>query len=259
MLNRAERVLVAGAGGFIGGHLVRYLAAQGFAAIRAVDVVPVARWLQPAPQAECAELDLRDRAAAAAAVAGCAAVVNLAAQTGGMGFVSQHGAAAMLSATVSAQLLEAARDAGVSRYFYASCAGVYAANRQQAADACGVPEQDAYPAMPPDGGWAALYSERLAQQFEADFGLPVRIARLHSVYGPHCSWAGGRERAPAALCRKVAEAILAGADEIEIWGDGNQTRSYPARRRLRPRHPADPRRGYRAAVQSRQRGAGVGE
>ncbi len=227
MLNRAERVLVAGAGGFIGGHLVRYLAAQEFSVIRAVDVVPVARWLQPAPQAECAELDLRDRAAAADAVAGCAAVVNLAAQTGGMAFGSQHGAAAMVSATISAQLLEAARDAGVSRYFYASCAGVYPADRQQAADARGVPEQDVYPAMPPDAaGWAGLFSERLAQQFAADFGLTVRIARLHSVYGPHCVWEGGRERAPAALCRKVAEAILAGADEIEIWGDGNQTRSF---------------------------------
>jgi GDP-D-mannose 3', 5'-epimerase len=227
VLNRAERVLVAGAGGFIGGHLVRYLAAQGFAEIRAVDILPVARWSQPAPAAECVELDLRDRAAAAAAVAGCAAVVNLAAETGGMGFVSQHGAAAMLSAAISAQLLEAARDAGVARYFFASCAGVYPAGLQQLADAPGVPEQDVYPAMPPDGsGWAALFSERLAQQFEADFGLTVRIARLHSVYGPHCAWEGGRERAPAALCRKIAEAILAGADEIEIWGDGNQTRSF---------------------------------
>ena len=227
MLHRAERVLVAGAGGFIGGHLVRYLTVQGFTAIRAADVVPVARWRQVEPQAECLELDLRDRAAAARAVAGCGAVLNLAADTGGMGFTSRHGAAGMLSAGIGTALLAAAAEAGVSRYFYASSAGVYPAGLQQSADSPGLPERDAYPAMPGAGhGWADLFSERLAMQFQADFGLTARIARLHNVYGPKCAWEGGRERAPAALSRKVAEAILAGADEIEIWGDGNQTRTF---------------------------------
>lgn len=227
VLDRAERVLVAGAGGFIGGHLVRYLAAEGFTAIRAVDVVPLGQWLQAQPQADCAELDLRDRAAAAVAVSGCGSIVNLAAETGGIGFSSRHGAARMLSAVISAALLEAARDAGVTRYLYASSAGVYPADRQRSADSPGLPEQDAYPAMPGDGyGWAELFSERLALQFQAEFGLTARIARLHNVYGPHCAWDDGRERAPAALSRKVAQAIRAGADEIEIWGDGDQTRSF---------------------------------
>lgn len=213
VLNRDERVLVTGAGGFIGGHLVGHLAAQGFAAIRAVDIKPVAQWLQVHPRAECAVLDLRERAAARDAVDGCGYVLNLAAETGGTGFSSKHAAAGMLSAVITAVLLEAARQAGVVRYFQASSAGL--------------PERDGYPAMPGEShGWAELFGERLALQYQADHGLAVRIARYHNVYGPHCLWDGGRERAPAALSRKVAEAILAGADEVEIWGDGNQTRSF---------------------------------
>lgn len=227
MLDRDERVLVAGAGGFIGGHLVGYLAEQGFAAIRAVDSKPLGRWLQVHPQAECAVIDLRERAAAREAADGCGYVLNLAAETGGMGFSSRHAAAGMLSAVISAVLLEAAREAGVARFFQASSAGVYPAGLQQSADSAGLPEQDAYPAMPGEGhGWAELFGERLALQYQADHGMTVRIARYHNVYGPYCQWDGGRERAPAALSRKVAEAILAGADEIEIWGDGNQTRSF---------------------------------
>jgi GDP-D-mannose 3', 5'-epimerase len=203
VLNRDQRVLVAGAGGFIGGHLVRYLAAQGFAAIRAVDSKPMRHWLQVHPQAECAVLDLRERAAARVAADGCGYVANLAAETGGMGFSSRNAAAGLVSAEISAALLEAARDAGVARYFQASSAG------------------------PADShGWAELFGERLALQCQAEYGLTVRIARYHNVYGPHCQWDGGRERAPAALSRKIAEAILAGADELEIWGDGNQTRSF---------------------------------
>jgi GDP-D-mannose 3', 5'-epimerase len=227
MLNRDERVLVTGAGGFVGGHLVRYLAAQGFTAIRAVDVKPVPHWLQVHPRAECVVADLRKQSAASAAVDGCGYVVNLAAETGGMGFSSRNAAAGMLSAVISAALLEAAREAGVERYFQASSAGVYPADLQQSADSAGLPERDAYPAMPGEShGWAELFGERLALQYQADHGLTVRIARYHNVYGPCCQWDGGRERAPAALSRKIAEAILAGADEIEIWGDGNQTRSF---------------------------------
>ena len=227
VLDTDERVLVAGAGGFIGGHLVRYLADQGFAAIRAADIKPVSHWLQVLPQAESVQLDLRGRAAARQAVDGCRYVLNLAADTGGSGFSTRHGAQSMLSAMISAALLEAAREAGVSRYFCASSAGVYPAALQASAESAGVPEEDAFPALPGDGyGWADLFSEQLARQFRADFGLQTRIARYHNVYGCDCVWHGVRERAPAALSRKVAEAILAGADEIEIWGDGNQTRAF---------------------------------
>lgn len=198
MLNRSERVLVAGAGGFVGGHLVRYLAAEGFTDIRAADIKPVDQWLQVQPEAECAQFDLRARAAAREAVAGCECVVNLTAGTGGTGLRSPRATTGIPSADVTATLLEAVVQAGVARFLQASSAA----------------------ACPAD-----LAGERLALRYQADHGLTVRIARYHEVYGPHCEWAGGRERAPAALSRKVAEAILAGADEIEIWGDGSQTRA----------------------------------
>jgi GDP-D-mannose 3', 5'-epimerase len=227
VLNRSEPVLVTGAGGFIGGHLVTYLSAQGFTRIRAVDIKPVPGWLQVVPHAESVQLDLRDQGAARAAVAGCGQVFDLACDSGGVGFNSVNGARCMLSATITAAMLVAASEAGVGRYFYASSAGVYPVGLQVSADGAALREEDAYPAMPADGyGWQKLYGERLCRQFLAEYGLATRVARYHSVYGSHCAWDGGRERAPAALCRKVAQAILAGADAIEIWGDGNQTRTF---------------------------------
>lgn len=227
VLNRDELILVAGAGGFIGGHLVRFLQDSGYARIRAVDCKPLADWWQLHPGAEARQADLRGQEAAAEAVAGCRYVINLAADMGGMGFISRYRARCMLSVLISTSLLRAACDAGVARYFYASSACVYPAGLQASAAVTPLAEDDAYPALPEPGyGEEKLFSEQLCRSFTADYGLATRIARYHNVYGSHGAWTGGREKAPAALCRKVAEAALSGADEIEIWGDGNQTRSF---------------------------------
>ncbi|HXW45084.1 MAG TPA: NAD-dependent epimerase/dehydratase family protein [Streptosporangiaceae bacterium] len=222
-----ERVLVAGAGGFIGGHLVKYLAGQGFSRIRAVDIKPVGQWFQVHPQAEVMQLDLRSPSAARQAVDGCGSVVNLAADTGGVGFSSRSRARCALSVVLNAGLLSAAAEAGARRYLFASSACVYPEHLQASADAAGLREEDAYPAMPEDGqGWEKLLGERMCRYVTEELGLPTRVARYFSVYGSHGPWHGGREKAPAALCRKVAEAIHAGAEEIEVWGDGDQTRTF---------------------------------
>lgn len=227
MLSRDEPILVAGAGGFIGGHLIGFLRASGFSRIRAADCKPPADWWQRHPGVEELRLDLRSPAAAADAVAGCRYVVNLAADMGGMGFISQHRARCMLSVLISTSLLQASCAVGVERYFYASSACVYPVGLQTSAALTPLAEDAAYPALPEPGyGEEKLFSEQLCRSFTADYGLATRIARYHNVYGSHGAWTGGREKAPAALCRKVAEAILGGADEIEIWGDGNQTRSF---------------------------------
>lgn len=219
-------VLVTGAGGFIGGHLVADLVAKGWQ-VRAVDAKPLSDWFQVFPDAENRQLDLARREACEEAVDGVTWVYNLAADMGGMGFIENNKAACMLSVLVNTHLLLAARDAGVQRYFYASSACVYAADKQDRPDVEGLRESDAYPAMPEDGyGWEKLFSERMCRHFSEDFGLATRVARYHNVYGPHGTYDGGREKAPAAICRKVAMAKLSGYHEIEIWGDGNQTRSF---------------------------------
>lgn len=219
-------VLVTGAGGFIGGHLVADLVARG-ARVRAVDVKPPTEWFQCFREADNRQLDLTRREACEAAVDGARWVYNLAADMGGMGFIENNKAACMLSVLVNTHLLLAARDAGVERYFYASSACVYAADKQDRPDVPGLRESDAYPAMPEDGyGWEKLFSERMCRHFTEDFGLATRVARYHNVYGPYGTYEGGREKAPAAICRKVAAAKLSGHHEIEIWGDGNQTRSF---------------------------------
>jgi nucleoside-diphosphate-sugar epimerase len=218
--------VVTGAGGFIGGHLVADLVAQGVD-VRAVDVKPVDAWYQASPDAESVTLDLSDRAACRQAVDGATRVFNLAADMGGIGFIEGNKAACMLSVLINTHLLMAARDEGVERYFYASSACVYAAGKQDRPDVDGLAEADAYPAMPEDGyGWEKLFSERMCRHFAEDFGIATRVARYHNVYGPHGAYDGGREKAPAAICRKVAAAVLAGDDTIEIWGDGEQTRSF---------------------------------
>jgi GDP-D-mannose 3', 5'-epimerase len=222
-----SRVLVTGGGGFIGGHLVAALRDQGVAQVRAVDVKPLDAWYQVFPDVENVELDLTERAACYQVTHGIDEVYNLAADMGGMGFIENNRALCMLSVLVNTHMLMAARDLSVQRYFFSSSACVYAAGKQISADVTALKEEDAYPAMPEDGyGWEKLFSERLCRHFREDFGLTTRVARYHNVYGPHGTYDGGREKAPAAICRKVIEAQLSGRHEIEIWGDGSQTRSF---------------------------------
>jgi nucleoside-diphosphate-sugar epimerase len=160
-------------------------------------------------------------------VAGAAEVYNLAADMGGMGFIENNKAACMLSVLTSTHVLMAAREAGVDRYFYSSSACVYAAEHQTSPDVTALREEDAYPAMPEDGyGWEKLFSERMCRHFYEDYGVQTRVARFHNVYGEYGTWDGGREKAPAAICRKVATAALTGEHTIEIWGDGEQTRTF---------------------------------
>jgi GDP-D-mannose 3', 5'-epimerase len=222
-----SKTLVTGAGGFIGGHLVRYLQSQGIDQIVAVDVKPLGDWYQVQNDLDNRSLDLRDIEACRSAVSGCERVYNLAADMGGMGFIENNKALCMLSSLINTHLLLAARDAGAERYFFSSSACVYNADKQQDVDLPGLKEEDAYPAQPEDGyGWEKLFAERMCRHFAEDFGLVTRVARYHNVYGPHGTWDGGREKAPAAICRKVIQAKLSGDHQIKIWGDGHQTRSF---------------------------------
>jgi GDP-D-mannose 3',5'-epimerase len=222
-----ERVVIAGAGGFIGGHLVADLIRDGRMDVVAVDVKPFEEWHQRFDGIENKQLDLALRDACYEALTGARVVYNLAADMGGMGFIENNKALCMLSVLINTHLLEAAKDLGVERYFYASSACVYAADKQTRPDVAALRESDVYPAMPEDGyGWEKLFSERMCRHFDEDFGVTTRVARYHNVYGPHGTYRGGREKAPAAICRKVATAVLSGRHEIEIWGDGEQTRSF---------------------------------
>jgi GDP-D-mannose 3',5'-epimerase len=220
-------IVVAGGGGFIGGHLVRRLRDEGHTRIRAVDIKPFEEWYQRFDNVENRCLDLQKPDACHQACAGASEVFNLAADMGGMGFIERHKTECMLSVLINTHMLIAARDAGVQRYFFSSSACVYSAERQTSAAALPLKESDAYPAMPEDGyGWEKLFGERLCRHFSEDFGLQTRVARYHNVYGPYGTYDGGREKAPAAICRKVIEAIMFERAEIEIWGDGEQTRSF---------------------------------
>ena len=221
-------VLVCGAGGFIGGWLVADLRKSGVGRIRAVDLKPLSQWNQRFEDVENLSLDLRNGEACRRAVeGGVANIYNLAADMGGMGFIENNKALCMLSVLINTQLLMAARDAGVDRFFFASSACVYNADKQTDPNLTALKEEDAYPAMPEDGyGWEKLFSERLCRHFTEDFGISTSVARYHNVYGPHGTYDGGREKAPAAICRKVISAQLGSTKEIEIWGDGEQTRSF---------------------------------
>jgi nucleoside-diphosphate-sugar epimerase len=220
-------IIVCGAGGFIGGHLVADLLRQGYENIRAVDIKPFDEWYQRFASVENLQLDLQRSDACEVALRDAVFVYNLAADMGGMGFIENNRALCMLSVLINTHLLTAARKCEVERFFFSSSACVYAADKQTSENVVPLKESDAYPAMPEDGyGWEKLFSERMCRHFREDFGVQTRVARYHNVYGPHGTWTGGREKAPAAICRKVIEAKLSGRHEIEIWGSGNQTRSF---------------------------------
>jgi GDP-D-mannose 3',5'-epimerase len=222
-----EKVVVCGGGGFIGGHLVKALLDNGVNVVRAVDVKPLDEWYQKTKDVENLSLDLRDKANCYKATDGIQVVFQLAADMGGMGFIENNKALCMLSVLTNTHMLMAAKDSGVERFFYSSSACVYNGDKQKTPDVVALKEEDAYPALPEDGyGWEKLFSERMCRHFEEDFGLLTRVARYHNVYGPLGTYDGGREKAPAAMCRKVIQAKASGKHEIEIWGDGHQTRSF---------------------------------
>lgn len=226
-MEKVGKVLIAGGGGFIGGHLAAEFLRLGYSDVRVVDCKPLSEWYQLFPQVENVRADLREYGACRNAVRDVRYVFNLAADMGGMGFIETHKAECMLSVLISTHLLMAAYEAGVERFLYSSSACVYAAEKQISTDVVPLRESDAYPAMPEDGyGWEKLFSERMCRHFYEDYGFQTRIARYHNVYGPHGTYDGGREKAPAAICRKVIAAKIFGSNEIEIWGDGNQTRSF---------------------------------
>ena len=224
---KGQKVAVCGGGGFIGGHLVKYLLENGVDVVRAVDVKPLDEWYQVTPGIENLVLDLKEKEHCYTAAKGVQGIFQLAADMGGMGFIENNKALCMLSVLTTTHMLMAARDSGVERFFYSSSACVYNGEKQKNPEVTPLKEEDAYPALPEDGyGWEKLFSERMCRHFEEDFGLVCRVARYHNVYGPYGTWAGGREKAPAAICRKVIEAKASGKHEIEIWGDGKQTRSF---------------------------------
>jgi GDP-D-mannose 3',5'-epimerase len=222
-----QTITVTGAGGFIGGALVADLRRRGAGSIRAVDIKPFERWYQRFDDVENLCLDLNLTQNCETVTRGASEVYNLAANMGGMGFIEHNKALCMLSVLINTHMLQASVKNGVQRFFFSSSACVYNGEKQKTFEAPSLKEEDAYPALAEDGyGWEKLFSERMNRHFREDFGLETRVARFHNVYGPWGTWFGGREKAPAAICRKVVEAKLNGKHEIEIWGSGEQTRSF---------------------------------
>src|SRR4051812_13858095 len=227
VMNKDDLVVVTGAGGFIGGHLLSRLRQDGFRKLRAVDVKPLDDWYQVFGDVENIRADLKSPESCTPVARGARYIFSLAADMGGMGFIETHKADCMLSVLISTNMLVAAREQGAQRLFYSSSACVYAAEKQRDGKVVPLREADAYPAMPEDGyGWEKLFSERMCRHFFEDFGLETCVARYHNVYGPYGTYDGGREKAPAAICRKIIEAKLSGKHEIEVWGDGTRTRSF---------------------------------
>ena len=225
--NKDDLIVVAGAGGFIGGSLVRYFHDQGFTRIRAIDRKPLPHWYQRVAGVESLSMDLSEKENTIQAVEGAVEVYNLAADMGGMGFIERNRVACLRSILINTHLIDAAWKAGVDRYFFSSSACAYNTTLQQDPNVRALKESDAYPAMAERGyGWEKLMSEMFCQEYTAERGLKTAIARFHNVYGPNGTWDGGREKAPAAICRKVIEAKESGKHEIVIWGDGTQTRSF---------------------------------
>ena len=226
-LKKDDLIVITGAGGFIGGALTRYFHDQGFTRIRAIDKKPLPEWYQRVPDVESLSMDLSEKDHCIWACEGAVEVYNLAADMGGMGFIERFRIACLRSILINTHLLEAAYRAGVERYFYSSSACAYNTELQKDPQARALKESDAYPAMAERGyGWEKLLSEMFCQEYWAERGLKTFIARFHNVYGPYGTWDGGREKAPAAICRKVIEAKTADQHEIVIWSDGTQTRSF---------------------------------
>jgi len=226
-LKKDDLILINGAGGFIAGALTRYFHEQGFTHIRAVDKKPLPKWYQRVEGVECLCLDLSEKENAIRAAEGAVEVYNLAADMGGMGFIERFRVECLRSVLINTHMIEAAYHAGAQRYFFSSSACAYNTDLQQDPNVRALKESDAYPAMAERGyGWEKLISEMFCEEYWHERGMKTFIARFHNVYGPWGTWDGGREKAPAALCRKVIEAKDTGKQDITIWGDGNQTRSF---------------------------------
>ena len=226
-VNKDDLLIITGAGGFIAGNLVRFFKRKGFARIRAVDKKPLSEWYLRVPGVESLSLDCSLEANCRRVCEGAAEVYNLAADMGGMGFIERFRVECLRSILINTHMLEAAYRAGARRYFFSSSACAYNTLLQQDPAVRPLKEADAYPAMAERGyGWEKLVSEMFCQEYWHERGMKTFIARFHNVYGPFGTWDGGREKAPAALCRKAIEAVTSGNRELTIWGDGTQTRSF---------------------------------
>ena len=222
-----KKILIAGAGGFIGGHLANYFNKSNNCELICADIKPLEFWFQIFDQSKNYSFDLKDYNNCLKATEGVDYVFNMACNMGGMGFIENNKADCMISVLINANLLRASVQNKVKKYLFSSSACVYNSQKQKKPFVTGLKETDAYPADPEDGyGWEKLFSERMCRHFNEDYGLDVRVVRYHNVYGPLGTYDGGREKAPAALCRKIIKAKISNQDQIDVWGDGEQTRSF---------------------------------